>query len=188
MVWVRRYEERLPRRRPGMGLLFLDLDDDSRGQIDRIVARRNLLGGVNRQGQPAGELGLSASEPAASDRATEHRARQRSSTRTRVGKTIELRFDDSIDVVKGWCEDVSIGGMFIQLQDTRSRGSLVRFELQMDDDTALCGLGEVVWNRDTAAGPGREAGIGIKFRVLDDNDRRLIRGIVSKQADGLANA
>lgn len=188
VVWVRRYEERLPRRRPGMGLRFLDLDDDSGEQIDWLVARRKQPGNPNRLGLLADEPGPSACEPARSDRVVEKRPSQRSSNRAPVGKSIELLFDDSRDVVKGWCEDVSIGGMSIQLQDTRSRGMRVRFDLQINEGTAIRGLGEVVWNRGTAAGPGREAGIGIKFRVLDDNDQQLIREVVRMHADRLAKA
>ncbi len=105
---------------------------------------------------------------------------QRSATRAPVGKAIKLQFDDSMDVVEGLCENISIGGMFIQVASTRPQGSLVRFELQLDDSTAVRGLGEVVWMRAKTAGPGRTAGIGIKFRFLEQRDRQLIFKMVSQ--------
>ncbi len=113
---------------------------------------------------------------------------QRSATRAPVGKPIKLQFDDSMDVVEGLCENVSIGGMFIQVGNTRPQGSLVRFELQLDDSTAVRGLGEVVWMRAKSAGAGRSAGIGIKFRFLEQRDRQLIFKLVSQHIkDRLAN-
>ncbi len=105
---------------------------------------------------------------------------QRSATRAPVGKPIKLQFDDSMDVVEGLCENISIGGMFIQVAHTRPQGSLVRFELQLDDSTAVRGLGEVVWMRAKSAGAGRSAGIGIKFRFLEQRDRQLIFKLVSQ--------
>lgn len=105
---------------------------------------------------------------------------QRSATRAPVGKPIKLQFDDSMDVVEGLCENISIGGMFIEVESTRPQGSLVRFELQLDDSTAIRGLGEVVWMRAQTAGPGRAAGIGIKFRFLEQRDRQLIFKQVSE--------
>ncbi len=107
-------------------------------------------------------------------------APQRSATRAPVGKTIKLQFDDSMDVVNGLCENISIGGMFIKVTDTRSQGSLVRFELQLDESTAVRGLGEVVWNRNTGAAAGRDGGVGIKFRFLEQRDRQLIFKMVSQ--------
>jgi len=105
---------------------------------------------------------------------------QRSATRAPVGQQIKLQFDDSMDVVEGACENISIGGMFIQVPATRPRGSLVRFELQIDNNIAIRGLGEVVWNRAKNAALSSEAGIGLKFRFLEQRDRQLIFKLVSQ--------
>jgi Tfp pilus assembly protein PilZ len=104
---------------------------------------------------------------------------QRSATRAPVEKPIKLQFDDSMEVVEGLCRNVSIGGMFIQVAETRPQGSLVRFELALGDDAAIRGLGEVVWMRARDAGD-RQAGIGIKFRFLEQRDRQLIFKLVSQ--------
>ncbi len=105
---------------------------------------------------------------------------QRSATRAPVGKPINLQFDDSMDVVEGLCENISIGGMFIQVANTRPKGSLVRFELQIDGSVAIRGLGEVVWNRAENAAAGNEPGMGIKFRFLEQRDRQMIFKLVSQ--------
>jgi len=104
---------------------------------------------------------------------------QRSATRAPVEKPIKLQFDDSMEVAEGVCRNVSIGGMFIQVAETRPQGSLVRFELALGDDAAIRGLGEVVWMRARDAGD-RQAGIGIKFRFLEQRDRQLIFKLVSQ--------
>ena len=112
----------------------------------------------------------------------------RAATRAPVERPIRLQFDDSMDSVEGICENLSIGGMFIRVRETRPQGSLVRFELPMDDSRSIRGLAEVVWMRTTKAGPGRDAGVGIKFRFLEQRDRQLIFKVVSEHIkERLAN-
>ena len=183
VVWNRRDDESLPSRPPGMDLRFLDLGASSRRQIRRKVAR--LLSTVCVPGQSGADR-PSTSGLALADRAPADRARQRSSTRVPVARPIELRFDDSAAVVTGLCEDVSIGGMFVQLEEPGARGSLARFELRLDGGDVLRGQGEVVWNRAGETGRGRKAGSGIKFRHLGEKDQQLIRKIVRQHTRRLA--
>jgi len=105
---------------------------------------------------------------------------QRTATRAPVNKPVRLQFDDSMDVVEGHCVNVSIGGMYIQLQASRPQGSLVRFELLIDEEHSIRGLGEVVWMRPSGAGLRREPGVGIKFRFLEQRDRQQIFKLVSQ--------
>ncbi len=105
---------------------------------------------------------------------------RRSATRAPVGRPIKLQFDDSMDVIEGHCRNVSIGGMFISFDDARPAGSLVRFELELEDDTAIRGLGEVVWMRSKNEFGGPESGFGLKFRFLEQRDRQLIFKLVSQ--------
>ena len=105
---------------------------------------------------------------------------KRAATRAPIGKPIKLQFDDSMEVVEGTCVNISIGGMFIQVDDKRPQGSLVRFELPLDDEESVRGLGEVVWMRAKAIGAGRDAGLGLKFRFLEKQDRKLIFTLVSQ--------
>ncbi len=105
---------------------------------------------------------------------------RRSATRAPVGRPIKLQFDDSMDVIEGVCRNISIGGMFISYEDARPAGSLVRFELEMDDENAIRGLGEVVWMKSRSEFGGPESGFGLKFRFLEQRDRQLIFKLVSQ--------
>lgn len=105
---------------------------------------------------------------------------QRAATRAPLGKPIRLQSDDSMEVIEGICMNISIGGMFIQVGEARPQGTLLRFELPLEDGASVRGLGEVVWMRSKSAGPGSEPGIGIKFRFLEQRDRQLIYKLVSQ--------
>ena len=106
--------------------------------------------------------------------------RRRSATRAPIGRTIKLQFDDSMDLIEGHCRNVSIGGMYIVFDHARPPGSLVRFELDLGDNNAIRGLGEVVWMRPKRDHSGPEAGFGLKFRFLEQRDRQLIFKLVSQ--------
>ena len=105
---------------------------------------------------------------------------QRAATRAPLGRPIRLQADDSMEVIEGVCINISIGGMFIRSTEIRPQGSLLRFELPLDDGASVRGLGEVVWMRPKSAGPGSDPGIGIKFRFLEQRDRQLIYKLVSQ--------
>lgn len=105
---------------------------------------------------------------------------QRTATRAPVGRPIRLQFDGETDIIEGICGNISIGGMFIEVNETRSHGSLVRFDLALDDGDSIRGLAEVVWARSKSFGPGDDIGIGIKFRFLEQKDRQLIFKLVSQ--------
>lgn len=104
---------------------------------------------------------------------------QRSATRAAIEASVRLQFDDSLDVVDGRCYNISIGGMFLESDVIRPQGSLVRFELLLEEGVAVRGLGEVVWAQATAI-PGRRAGLGLKFRFLEQRDRQAIFKLVSQ--------
>ncbi|MEM7353395.1 MAG: PilZ domain-containing protein, partial [Acidobacteriota bacterium] len=105
---------------------------------------------------------------------------RRGATRAPVDRPIKLQFDDSMEVIEGTCRNVSIGGMFILYEHSRPAGSLVRFELELDDSNAIRGLGEVVWMRSKNDFGGPEAGFGLKFRFLEQRDRQQIFKLVSQ--------
>jgi len=102
----------------------------------------------------------------------------RTATRAPVDRPVKLQFDDSLEVVDGHCVNASIGGMLILTDSLRPQGTLTRFELVIDEETSVHGLGEIVWTR--PEGSGREAGMGIKFRFLEQGDRQLILRFVSQ--------
>jgi hypothetical protein len=104
---------------------------------------------------------------------------QRSATRAAIDAAVRMQFDDSLEVVEGRCYNISIGGMFLDSDSLRPKGSLVRFELLLEDGISVRGLGEVVWAQDSAI-PGRRAGLGLKFRFLEQRDRQAIFKLVSQ--------
>ncbi len=85
-----------------------------------------------------------------------------------------------MEVAEGICQNISIGGMLVLTDNPRPQGSLVRFDLEIDNEANIRGLGEVVWMRSQAAGPGQESGMGIKFRFLEQRDRQVIFKLVSE--------
>jgi hypothetical protein len=104
---------------------------------------------------------------------------QRSATRAAIDAAVRMQFDDSLEVVEGRCYNISIGGMFLDSDSLRPKGSLVRFELLLEDGISVRGLGEVVWAQDSAI-PGRRTGLGLKFRFLEQRDRQAIFKLVSQ--------
>lgn len=93
---------------------------------------------------------------------------------------VKLQYDGVAEVVDGICRNVSIGGMHIVTDSPRPQGSRVHFELGVADELDIRGIGEVVWMRAESAGPGREPGMGVKFRFLEQRDRQIIFKIVSE--------
>ena len=91
---------------------------------------------------------------------------------------MKLQFDDSVDVAEGRCANISIGGMLVSLVDPRPSGSLVRFELAIEEGLSIRGLGEVIWSRPKPA--QGDAEIGVKYRFLEQRDRQLILKLVSQ--------
>lgn len=107
-------------------------------------------------------------------------APQRGATRAPIQCPVRLQFDDAIEVVEGRCRNVSIGGMFVRSSEARPKGSLVRFELVLEDQASIRGLAEVVWMRPRDESSGRQAGMGLRFRFLEQRDRQMIFKLVSQ--------
>ncbi len=103
---------------------------------------------------------------------------RRSATRAALGRPIRLQFDDSLESDQGTCENLSTGGIFVACTALRPAGSLVRFEVRLDEEQRIRGLGEVAWNRGEGRGP---AGMGISFRFLEQNDRQKILKLLSEE-------
>lgn len=102
---------------------------------------------------------------------------QRSATRAPVEVDVRVQFDDSLEVYVGRCFNISIGGMFLEVDHVRPHGSLVRFEVGLEEGSVR-GLAEVVWSQGPL--PGRSGGLGLKFRFLEQRDRQLIFKLVSQ--------
>ncbi len=108
---------------------------------------------------------------------TDQQQERRSTTRAPVGRPARLQFDDTLETAQGTCGNLSTGGMFVSCNSERPAGSLVRFEVHLDDVHPIRGLGEVIWSRSE----GPESGLGISFRFLEKHDRQQILKLLSEE-------
>ena len=105
---------------------------------------------------------------------------QRHATRAPVERPVRLLFEKTKQVVEGECHNISIGGMFVSAQAVEAPGAVVRFELALDDGSAIRGLADVMWTSSGRGGPTSTSGFGIKFKYLEQRDRQLIFKLVSR--------
>jgi uncharacterized protein (TIGR02266 family) len=82
--------------------------------------------------------------------------------------------------------DVSSGGIFIKTSSPYPPGTLLKFEIRIQDEqTVLSGVGRVVWKREPdAAASDSPAGMGVKFIKIDDKSKSLITRLVSAHGGG----
>ncbi|MEM1178793.1 MAG: PilZ domain-containing protein [Acidobacteriota bacterium] len=83
------------------------------------------------------------------------------------GRTLEAR-----------CNNISIGGMFVLSDVVAESGQQLRFVLVVGEGGVVHGLAVVVWC--PPASERRPAGLGFKFRYLEQRDRQLIFKLVSR--------
>ncbi len=110
----------------------------------------------------------------------EERSPERSATRAPLGQPVRLQYDDAGEPVEGLCVNVSIGGMFVRVDELCRQGGLIRFDLSVGDGEAVRGLGEAIWREEPNSAYQERAGLGIKFRYLESGDRQKILRLVSQ--------
>ena len=83
---------------------------------------------------------------------------------------------------------VSMGGMFVPSEEPLEPGTRCHLEVGLEDGFRLiAGLSEVVWTRERAQGEDRPAGMGLRFRDLEEGSRDLVFAIVERRLEeGLA--
>src|SRR5262249_21074856 len=127
-----------------------------------------------RRGRPARKLGP---PPSARRRRTPHRRRTLMAQDTRKdprakGLSMTVRYKSATvdEFIEHHANDVSRGGIFIKTPSPFPPGTLLKFEIRLQDEqTMLSGVGRVVWKRDPPdAGDQRPAGMGVKFIKIDD--------------------
>lgn len=104
----------------------------------------------------------------------------RGSQRIPLETRVRLEFDRFQGFVEEYSSNLSLGGMFIRTDEPKPPGTLVEFELalQEDDFTLIQGSGEVVWVREREEGETQPAGMGIRFRELNQRSEDLILQLV----------
>ncbi len=79
--------------------------------------------------------------------------------------------------------DVSRGGIFIKTPSPFPPGTLLKFEIRIQDEqSVLAGVGRVVWKREAPqAGDELPSGMGVKFIKIDDKSKGIIGKLVDAQ-------
>ncbi len=106
----------------------------------------------------------------------------------RAPVSLKVRFKSATvdEFIEQYCRDVSRGGIFIKSSQPMPMGTLLKFQLQLKDESSLIkGVGRVVWIRaeDDASAEG-PAGMGIKFIKMDSDSRSVVDRIVAAHAGG----
>ncbi|XXX71887.1 TIGR02266 family protein [Sorangium sp. So ce134] len=79
--------------------------------------------------------------------------------------------------------DVSRGGIFIKTPSPFPAGTLLKFEIRLQDEQAvIAGVGRVVWKREPAqASDAHPSGMGVKFIKIDEKSKAVITRLVDAQ-------
>lgn len=103
------------------------------------------------------------------------------SKRVPLERTIILKFERFSGFIKEYSANISMGGMFVRTNNFKPTGSQFDFAFKLSDDFSLIqGRGEVAWVREEDEGPDNPAGMGIRFKDLDWESRKLIFRLVDQ--------
>ena len=95
----------------------------------------------------------------------------------RAPLSLKVRFKSATidEFLEHYSRNISRGGLFIKTKNPMSVGTLLKFELQLKDESRLIhGVGRVVWIREQSDGSDEPSGMGIKFIKMDDDSRALV--------------
>ncbi len=94
--------------------------------------------------------------------------------RVAVSAPVRVRYESILDFHETQSVNISRSGMFVSCADPRPVGTIIDFELALADGLSLLrGKGEVVRVTGTPV-----AGMGVRFRELDEEARRFLDRIV----------
>jgi len=104
----------------------------------------------------------------------------------RAPMSLKVRFKSATldDFVEHYSHDISRGGIFIKSKKPMAIGTLLKFELQLEDQSRVIrGVGRVVWARDAdeVGDTGVAAGMGIKFIKMDTESRGFVQRIADQR-------
>jgi uncharacterized protein (TIGR02266 family) len=95
--------------------------------------------------------------------------------------TVRYKSATVADFVEDHSYDISRGGLFIKTANPFATGTLLKFEVRIvGEKTVIDGVGRVAWRREKNLGPGKPAGMGIKFIRIDDACVQVIEHAVAR--------
>src|SRR5262245_20030483 len=100
-----------------------------------------------------------------------------------LSMTVRYKSATVDEFIEHHSHDVSRGGIFIKTPSPFPPGTLLKFEIRIQDEqSVLAGVGRVVWKRETNEATGDlPAGMGVKFIKIDDKSKSLIQRLVEAQ-------
>ncbi|MET0340772.1 MAG: TIGR02266 family protein [Polyangiales bacterium] len=106
---------------------------------------------------------------------------------TRAPISLKVRFKSATvdEFIEHYSKDVSRGGIYIKSSQPLPVGTLLKFQFQLKDESALIrGVGRVVWTRAEAdAAADMPAGMGIKFIKMDTESRATVERIIESHSN-----
>jgi uncharacterized protein (TIGR02266 family) len=107
-----------------------------------------------------------------------------------LSMTVRYKSATVDEFIEHHSHDVSRGGIFIKTPSPFPPGTLLKFEIRIQDEqSVLAGVGRVVWKRDGGEGGSESpAGMGVKFIKIDDKSKGLIQRLVESQPEGTPSA
>ncbi|HEX5655900.1 MAG TPA: TIGR02266 family protein [Polyangiales bacterium] len=104
----------------------------------------------------------------------------------RAPVSLKVRFKSATvdEFIEHYSKDVSRGGIYIKSSNPMAVGTLLKFQFQLKDESALIkGVGRVVWTRaEVDATTDSPAGMGIKFIKMDNDSRAIVERIIDTNA------
>ncbi|EYF07348.1 TIGR02266 family protein [Chondromyces apiculatus] len=99
-----------------------------------------------------------------------------------LSMTVRYKSATVDEFIEHHAQDVSRGGIFIKTPSPFPPGTLLKFEIRLQDEQAvIAGVGRVVWKREpTQANDALSSGMGVKFIKIDDKSKALISRIVEQ--------
>src|SRR3954464_8587490 len=102
-----------------------------------------------------------------------------------LSMTVRYKSATVDEFIEHHSHDVSRGGIFIKTPSPFPPGTLLKFEIRIQDEQAvLSGVGRVVWKREPneVTPDGLPGGMGVKFIKIDDKSKGIIQKLIENQA------
>src|ERR1700744_1238453 len=103
-----------------------------------------------------------------------------------LSMTVRYKSATVDEFIEHHSHDVSRGGIFIKTPSPFPPGTLLKFEIRIQEEqSVLAGVGRVVWKRDSGESSGdTPAGMGVKFIKIDEKSKGLTRPLVDSNGGG----